>query len=360
MEIEVKEPKAESVVIPATPEEVKEPKKSLKQELRDNYKAAKDKEIPDAKEPEEIAIKPDKKAVDSGDLGKGRIQDSIHAGEPREVKPKEVKPELPAILPPISWKTETKAKWDKLPREIQEEVTRRETEMEKKFSSIDEERQFGRKLRETIAPYTPIINSSGSTPEKAVGELLTYAHILQTGTPQAKAQLLWQLAQRWGADMRITPQAASHPQFQLQELQQKLAKTQEELAGLPQRLQQQQEEAKLKAVIDAFAADPKNPHYERVKAVMASLLSSGGAKDMQDAYDKACYADPDIRSSLLTEQKKAEEEKRIADKKAKAEAARNASSMKSSPGMNGAGILPVVKRSLREELRANFRAATEH
>lgn len=343
---------------PITPEEIheaepQEPKKSLKEEIRENYKAAKEKESSDA------APQKDEKPLKSV-LPDNEVKNSLPGAIPAANTSKEVKPTIPAINAPLGWKAETKAKWDKLPREIQEEVNRRESEMEKKLSQVDEERQFGKQLKETINPYMPLINSSGSTPQKAITELFNYAHILQTGSPSAKAQLLWQLAQRWGADMRITPQAASQPHFQLQTLQEELAKTKEQLANLPTMLQQQQEDVKLKAVIEAFAADPKNVYYEKVKAVMASLLSSGSAQDLPDAYNKACFADPDIRSTLLTEQKKAEEAARSAERKAKAEAARNAaSSVKGSPGLNGASMTP-VKRSLREELRANFRSATEH
>jgi hypothetical protein len=350
-ELPIKEPVVDTVV--ETPEvETPEPKKTLKEELRENMKAIKERDSgePDKKDkvvPEKIvAVQPEK----------GRISDTVPA------KPREPKAEvLPPIKAPLGWKAETKAQWDKLPREIQAEVDRRETEMEKKLSQVDEERQYGRKLKEVVTPYMPLFNASGTPVEKGITEMLNYAHILQTGTPQSKAQLLWTLAQRWGADMRITPQAAQQPAHQLQSLTQELNTLKQQLAKQPEVLRQQQEESKLKSVIEAFASDPKHPYYEKVKPVMASLLTSGAAKDMEDAYEQACFANPDIRSTLTIEQKKAEEAKRNADKKAKADAARvAASSIKGSAALNGAGTISAPKKSLREELRANFRAATEH
>lgn len=264
----------------------------------------------------------------------------------------------PIVAAPDSLPGDIKSEWSKLDPKIQSALVKREADIHKGLTTMDEERSFAKEMQKTILPYMPLINMSQSTPAKAVTELLNYAQILQTGTPQSKGQLLHQLAQRWGADMRMTPQAAQQPQNQISAVQQELQRLRDQVAKQPELIKQQQETAQLKAVIDAFSADPKNSHYERVKPVMAALLSSGQAKDMQDAYDKACYADPDIRSTLLAEKQKADEAKRIADIKAKSVTARNASvSVKGSSSLNGAA-LPQVKRSLREELQHNLRAVT--
>lgn len=316
------------------------PKESVRDTIKKVIKEVKDKtEEPKTEEKEE---KQAKKSVDNPEI---------------QVKaPKEVKKE-PAIAPHNNFPAEIKSEWSKLDPKVQAALLKREADFEKIASTMDEERSFAKEMQKTILPYMPLINSSQSTPAKAVTELFNYAHILQTGSPQAKGQLLWQLAQRWNADMRANPQVQQQPQYQLQNLQQELQQAKEQLAKLPETIKQQQEKAQLQAVIDAFAADPKNAHYEKVKPVMAALLTSGQAKDMQDAYDKACFADPEIRSVRLAEEEKAKEAKRIAEAKAKADKARNASvSVKGRTGLNGSEP-PAPKRSLREDLRANLRAA---
>ena len=91
---------------------------------------------------------------------------------------------------------------------------------------------------------------------------------------------------------------------------------------------------------------------------MAALLKDGLAKDLQDAYDQAVYARPDIRSTLLEQQLAEKEAKRVADAKAKADAARKASgSVTGSPGATAPSKSNVPERSLREELVANLAAA---
>jgi hypothetical protein len=268
-----------------------------------------------------------------------------------------VNPAKEVALAPEGLPAEIKAEWAKLPASVQGALTKREAEIHKGMTAMDEERKFSKEMQNTILPYMTLINAENSTPVKAVQSLLNTAHVLRTSSPQQKGALLWQLAQQYGADMRSTPQTQAQPQNQIQTLQQQLAETQAQLAKMPETFKQQQEDANLQQIISTFAADPKNAHYTRVKPVMAALLSSGQAKDMQDAYDQACYANPEIRSTLLAQQ--TTDTKRIANIQAKAGAARSAAvSVKGGAGVASA---PAKKyATLREELQAHFRTATEH
>lgn len=330
--------------------------KSVKESVREAYKEVKEKLESKGEEKEEKpekVIKTDKSLRD--DSGKFSAKEKA----PKEVL--EHKPIIEKIAAPEAVHADIKAEWEKLSPKAQAALVKREADIHKGMTTMDEERNFAKEMNKTFLPYMPLINSVGSTPSQAITEMLNYAHILQTGTPQAKGQLLNQLAQRHGADLRVTPQVAQQPAYQLQSVQQELKQTKQQLQQLPELIKQQQEKAQLQGVIDAFASDPVNAHYEKVKPIMASLLSSGAAKDMKDAYDRACYADPEIRSTLEAEKTKATEAKRVADIKAKSEKARSASSsIRGLPGMNGAEIKSGQVRSLREELRHNLNAALNH
>lgn len=326
----------------------KSEKKSVREHIKEAVAQVKEKNTPDAE-------KVDSEVPKTGRESDLKLKNAVNL-QKEALNPVE-KPVKNPIAPHQNFPAEIKAEWAKLDPKVQTALVKREADFEKLATTMDEERSFAKEMQKTILPYMPLINMSQSTPAKAITELLNYAQILQTGSPQSKGQLLHQLAQRWGADMRFTPQVAQQPQNQFSALQQELQRLREQVVKQPELIKQQQEQANLQAVIEAFAADPKNIHYARVKPVMAALLSSGQAKDMQDAYDKACYAEPDIRSERLAADQKAVDAKRIADIKAKAEKARSASvSVKGSSSMNGADN-PKVKRSLREELRANLRSA---
>lgn len=236
---------------------------------------------------------------------------------------------------PRSWTAEEKAKWAEATPEVRKAILRREQEVEQGFTKLDEDRNFGKSLKEIVQPYMQIINAEGGTPTTAIQSLLNTAYILRTAPVAQKTALFHQLAQQYGVDLsQPNNTQAVQPNALLAEINQ----LKQQIAQQPQVFQQQQETLAIKSKIDAFAADPKNVHYEKLKPVMASLLQAGQAKDMQDAYDKASWADPDIRSANLIAETQAKETQRIAEIKAKAGLSRKvAVSVRGSPSVNSIG-----------------------
>lgn len=261
-----------------------------------------------------------------------------------------------SVAAPQSWTAASKAKWSAIPPDIQAEIAKREEEVTKGFSRHDEERNFGKQLKDVINPYMPIINAEGGNPAAAVRDLLNTAYQLRTGTPQQKSALIREIARVYGADLtQLQPSPAAYVDPQVQSLQERLENIERQKQQESQ-YQQQQHQASIQSEVSAFASDPAYPHYETVKAHMAALLRGGVVDNLKDAYDQAVYARPDIRSTLLAQQHADAETKRRAEIKTKTQAARHASSsVTGSPGM----AVPnkgAPDRSLREELQANMRA----
>lgn len=327
-------------------EQTEQPEDSIRSDLEKAFEESEPKtdsapEITESKE----STKETKSRDQSGKFAKA---DAKLSKETKTETPEEKIPDAPR-----SWAVAEKAKWNEATPEVRQAILRREQEVEQGFTKLDEDRNFGKSLKEIISPYMPIIQAEGGTPQAAVQSLLNTAYILRTAPVAQKTALFHQLAQQYGVDLK-TNTAAVHPDQTVQQLQAQIATLQQEIQKQPQVFAQQQENRVVKDQIDAFAADPKNVHYEKLKPVMASLLTSGQAKDLQDAYEKASWADPDIRSSILVEQHKAAEEKRIAEIKAKADSARKtAVSVRGSPSIN-----PVANgkdsNSIREDLEAAF------
>lgn len=263
-----------------------------------------------------------------------------------------VSPKDQTDTPPQSLSASAKAAWKNTPPEVRADIIRREKEVEQGFTKLDEDRQFGKALKDVVAPYMPMIQSEGGTPITAVQSLFNTAYVLRTATPQKKGELLVQLAQEFGAELPNGTNAVQ-PDSEISQLKNKIFELENNIRQQPEVFKQQQERSQVKRDVDAFAANPKNVHFEKLKPVMASLLENGTAKDMQDAYDKAQWADPDIRSSLLVEQNKASEAKRVAEIKAKADAARKAgASVTGSPG-HGQGLNGTNSNgSLRDDISA--------
>lgn len=283
---------------------------------------------------EEVIASDATKEIKTDKSDKPRDEAGKFAKKPEEITTKAEAEKVPEA--PRSWTAAEKAEWSTMTPAQRAAVQRRESEVELGFTKLDEDRNYGKSLKEVITPYMPIILAEGGTPATAVQSLLQTAYVLRTAPPAQKTALFHQLAQQYGVDLSKPDNSSATPPEQI------IAKTQQELADLKQQIQrqpevfrQQQENLAIKAQIDAFAADPKNIHYERLKPVMASLLTSGAAKDMQDAYDRASWADPEIRSAMTSDQQRASETQRIADIKAKADKAhKTAVSIKGSPSIN--------------------------
>jgi hypothetical protein len=77
--------------------------------------------------------------------------------------------------------------------------------------------------------------------------------------------------------------------------------TAQRIAAL-ENLFQQQQEAGVQTEIQRFASDPKHTFFENVKADMGRLINSGYAESLDDAYDKACWANEEIRNLLIKQQ----------------------------------------------------------
>ncbi|MCO1396413.1 hypothetical protein [Burkholderia cenocepacia] len=261
---------------------------------------------------------------------------------------------------PQSWNAAERAHWEKIPAEVQAVIIRREEEAHRGITKLGQDAAYGQKLRDVISPYLPIIRAEGGDEAGAVRDLLQTAYVLRTANPEQKVQLFRQLAGQFGVDLSAAAQGVREVDPELAALRQELTQVRGYLANTEQQ-QHQQIEASAQQMIDAFAADPKNEFYEEVKPLMGQLLVAGRAQTMQDAYEQACWATASVRSTLMQRQEADAEAKRAAEAKARAGAKRHAGG-----SVSGAPTAPVAATasaaaanlSLRDELRANFRAAT--
>jgi hypothetical protein len=112
------------------------------------------------------------------------------------------------------------------------------------------------------------------------------------------------------------------------------------------RAEQLQEE--VNRSIKQFGSDPKNQFFENVRQDMTRLLQADAANSLEDAYDKACWANPEIRNLLIKQQSVA-----APDTSAKAAAATQAraasKSITGSPIPNASAKGPDI--SIEDEIR---------
>lgn len=276
--------------------------------------------------------------------------------EPQATPEPQAQPETPQVVnvrkPPQSWKQELKDGFNTLPEQYQEEILRREADYNKGIQRYAESAKYAETVKPVFDKWAPYLTQLQVTPDKAFDALIQAEYTLRNGSPAQKQQAFMKLAQDYGIDFGSQPQVENQLDPNVQHALQRVQYLEEQLRN-QQYLQQQEaqrkqqaEQAELQKQIEEFSSSPNRPHFEAVRDDMSRLLQAGYAESLEDAYDKAVWARPDIRSTLL----KDEEAKRINEMAKVAEAAKaKAVSVKGSPP--GAAVR-VTGASIRDDIRS--------
>ncbi|CAB4165452.1 hypothetical protein UFOVP833_63 [uncultured Caudovirales phage] len=257
--------------------------------------------------------------------------------------------ETPAAVekvgPPQAWGGLAKVKWDRLPVDVQKEIATRETEREKAVSDLLPVRELLDVNREFL------VNEAGSLPG-AVQQLVAFAKM----SVEKPTDLILHIARAKGIDLAALVNGQRQPaQQQPQDIETIISR------AVEQRLQpyvaqtEQQQNQQLLSTISQFAADPARPFFNDVRMDMGHLLKTGQAGSMEEAYEKATWANPTIRAHLLQQTTEAAE----AQRKVAADKARQAAgaSLRGSPLPNGTTGGKPSSSSVHDAVRAAFAEA---
>jgi hypothetical protein len=192
-------------------------------------------------------------------------------------------------------------------------------------------------VAEALSPVRDLIAAGQVRPAQYISNLVTWERALATDPARAIAAL----ARQVGVDLASV--AAGEPAAATPSREQDIAtRLAAEVTAIKRKLAAT-EEASTAETIAAFANG--KPHFEQVRTIMGALLTSGQADSLQDAYDKAIWASPEVRAQVLAEQQAAEQKRR----EAAAVAAKKAAAVNvraGGPPSPGAGM------SFEEQIRA--------
>lgn len=227
---------------------------------------------------------------------------------------------------------------------------RRSEEMHKGIEQYREKANFGHTIEQAVAPFAATLRSLNIPPEKAISELLATDHRLRYGSQQEKYQAYAQLGQFYGLDPSSIPQQQQQyvdPQVQMLE---RRLQQQEQWINQQNQAREWQERETLNSEIARFSSDPSHTYFEEVRGDMAGLLQAGLASSLDEAYERAIYANPNVRSRVLAEQQTKADEQRRAESAQKAQAAKQAAAV----NVIRKGSLPAVKPvgSMDDTIRA--------
>lgn len=222
------------------------------------------------------------------------------------------------LQPLEKWSSEVKTLFASLDSKAQQFLLDRERDVESHLTKRSQElsdiqKRYAR-LDDVLKPYDEVAKRQGVDLTPHVAQALQHYMAYQRDPASTLKQLI-QASQL--SPEQLFGQEEADPTIRA--LRNDLVQTRNEVAQLKQG-QSQVSESQLTQQIQAFKdaknekGEPQNPHFERVRHLMAPLVAEG--KSMQDAYNEVVWAVPEYRQAV----EKAERAK--AEKEAKAEAER--------------------------------------
>ncbi len=270
----------------------------------------------------------------------------------------------PPVAPPRDWTDAAKVKWQRLPREVQEELVK-----------VDTRGRYGA-LNEIIEPYRQKFALKGQAPEQAIGALVAAWDGLEN--PASRVDTLKWLASSYGVDLsKLYPPANGHdpaspanPAGEPEYVDPQVAALRDELSGLKQQqaqfisysqaqaqAQEEQRRTTIANEVATFRSSPDHPHFDIVEQSMSRLLRVDPEMGLQEAYETAVAANKTLRTAMEAERLAAEQQRFQAEAKQRVERARAASGSVTGSPTPGASVSATPNSDLRAMIAEQVHAA---
>lgn len=242
--------------------------------------------------------------------------------------------------PPESWKPATREHWSKLPKEVREEVTKREREIQAGLQQAAGSRKVANEYFNVVKPFEQLIRAQNSTPAQAITNLMTTASRLFMGTKSQKAETVAEIIANYDIDIETLDAILSGKMPKGEDdkfgkiLDERLKPINELLNTVNKNRESslQQTDQQLEQELTAFTADAANEFYSDVREDMADIMemaaNRGQTLTIKQAYDRACKINPEV-VKVIQQREAARKGKLDADKLLKKR--RASSSIKGSP-----------------------------
>ena len=245
------------------------------------------------------------------------VQTPTDKTAPATTTPTPQTPEPVASTAPKSWPKEMHEHWAKTPPQVQQYWQTREKQMLDGLDQYKQAATFGKTFHDVVSPYHEDFVRHGVDAPRAVQFLLEANRRLTTGTPESRQQAYQELGRNLGLSQQapMNGEQAAQPQVdpRIQTIEQKLAQI-EEAQLAKQREALEVARAKSQQEVDAFASDPNNAFFDEVADDIVKFIKAG--ESLQDAYQRAIWANPvtrekQMQTRLQTEAEKAKERARL-------------------------------------------------
>lgn len=290
-----------------------------------------------------------------------------------EEKPTEqIQQTVPTDRAPVGWKPAQREKWAALPADVRMEITRREREIQEGMKQTETIRRFANEFAQIVNPYSHLIAQQGSTPLRAVQNLMSTAAALTTGDQEQKSRVVANIIGQYGIDLKTldrvlstvvkdgrvapvagpqvdTPPAWAKPMFEF-------------MTTVQQRQQAAQEQSQASAQA-AVAAMAEKPFFEDLREEMADIMEvaakRGISMTLEQAYDRAVQMNDEIKGILSQRQAAAKARSPVSEAAATlARARKAASTVSGGPSGESSGVAKSSAKSRREAIEEAWERAS--
>jgi hypothetical protein len=239
-----------------------------------------------------------------------QVEESTVQPEQAEAEPVEI----PEELQPVSaWKEEARQAWESLAANAEyhdglkklrgqfDSDYQYRTQLEQERAQLSQQAQAAERFQQIAQKYDGVLQ--GRNPMEVAEQLFWYSQRLA----QDPANTIQQLAQQYGVDLKQVTQDQPYVDEYTQQLQGQMSAMQQQF----QEWQASQQQERNRQVIEKakafeFETDAEGnllrPHVAEVADDMLRLMQAGYAQDFQDAYERACWANPAVREKLMKQQ----------------------------------------------------------
>jgi len=264
-------------------ETVVETAAKLEPEVKDPEPVVEEGKEPEAKEPEEEGKEPEAK-------------------EP--VEEEKTDPLLVQDKAPSGWTPKVREQWATIPKDVRDEILRREDASAQGVRKLQEETAPMRGFVQQLDPFIKEAINNGANPAQYIGNVMAAERALRAPSQDDRFAALLNIADQYGIPLREVINASVG-----REVLQKAAPSQ---PSVPPEIQRELEESRkwreqqsmesTNREIAAFKSGKE--FFDDVAPYMANLMEAGAATTLQDAYDQAIWAVPTVREVLLGRQGK--------------------------------------------------------
>ena len=218
-----------------------------------------------------------------------------------------------SIKAPVNWGPKEREAWSKVPRNLQENIVKREKEVNTLMQTTAEARKTHEQMGQLTNQYGLALSDFGNNATEAASNLFSTVASLKMGSPMQKAQIVADMINTFGVDINtldsaIVGAAPTQQSQQNSDLERMLsermapfeAQMGQQKAYEAQQATQRQDTANSEVVAFQQNAEFLNDVRHDMADMIDMAAKRGVDMTLEDAYSKACAINPQI-SAVMAE-----------------------------------------------------------